>query len=113
MAKIKADKITEEFRRVISEIITNEINDERVHGKCTVMSVNVTPDLAYCKVGVSVLGDDKAKQKAIDGLSHAKGYIKKRLSDIISVRKIPELTFVLDNSIDYSIKISQIIDDLK
>ncbi len=112
MAKIKSDRISEEFRRVLSELITNEINDERVKGKCTVMGVNVTPDLAYCKVSVSVMGSDKDKEKAIDCLNHAKGYLKKRLSEIVMARKIPELSFVLDTSIDYSIKISKLIDEI-
>lgn len=112
MAKRKSDRVSEEFRRVLSELITNEINDERVKGKCTVMNVNVTPDLAYCKIGVSVMGDDRDKQKAIDCLNHAKGYLKKRLSEIVIARKIPELTFELDTSIDYSIRISKLLEDI-
>lgn len=112
MAKIKMDRISEEFRRSLSSIITNEINDDRVKGKCTVMEVSVTPDLAYCKVAVSVMGSDKDKEKAIDCLTHAKGYLKKRLSETVEVRKIPDLSFVLDTSIDYSIKISKLIDEI-
>lgn len=112
MAKIKVDRLNEEFRRVLGEIITNEINDDRVYGKCTVMDASVTPDLSYCKVAVSIMGDDKEKQRAMDCLSHAKGYLKKRLSEIVVARKIPDLTFVLDESIDYSIKISKLIDQI-
>ena len=112
MAKIKSDRISEEFKRVLSELISQEINDERVKGKCTVMNVNVTPDLAYCKVGISVMGEEKDKKKAIECLNHAKGFLKKRLSEIVMARKIPELSFVLDTSIDYSIKISRLLDQI-
>ena len=110
MAKIKVDRVSEEFKRVLSQLISQEINDERVKGKCTGMNVSVTPDLSYCKVGISVMGEEKDKQKAIDCLNHAKGFLKKRLSEIVMVRKIPELSFGLDTSIDYSIKISALLD---
>lgn len=112
MAKIKSDRVSEEFRRVLSELITWEINDKRVKGKCTVMNVSVTPDLSFCKVSISVMGEEKDKQKAIDCLNHAKGFLKKRLSETVMARKVPELSFVLDTSIDYSIKISKLIDKI-
>ena len=109
---VKTDRISEEFKRVLSEIINNEIRDDRVRGICSVMQVDVTKDLMYSKVHVSVMGDDKTKKKAIDSLNHAKGFLKKRLSEIVQVRKIPELVFVLDTSIDYSIKISKLLESI-
>lgn len=113
MPKVKMDRAAEEFRRVLSQVITTEIRDDRVTGKCSVMEVEVTPDFQYAKVYVSIMGDEKDKQKGLDALLRAKGFLKKRLSEIVQARKIPELQFVLDTSLDYSMHIDQLLNEIK
>ena len=78
----------------------------------SVTSVNVTPDLKECKVYVSVFGDEEAKKSTIEGLKVALGYIRKQLAAGINLRNTPELTFYLDESIEYAINMSKKIDEL-
>ncbi len=78
----------------------------------SVTSVNVTPDLKECKVYISVFGDEEAKKSTIEGLKSANGYIRKQLAAGINLRNTPELTFYLDESIEYAINMSKKIDEV-
>ena len=112
MSKIKVERLSEQFKRNISVIITKEIRDSRLPQNTSVTDVEVTPDLMFCKVFVSAPGDKKTKEKALDALNHAKGFIKTKLSKQVEARKVPELIFVLDSSIEYGNRIESLIADL-
>lgn len=109
---IKNTRINGEVQKELSKIISYEIKDPRISSMTSVTSVNVTPDLKECKVYISVLGDDKAKQDTIEGLKSASGYIRRQLAAGINLRNTPELTFFLDESIEYAINMSKKIDDV-
>ena len=109
---IKNTRINGEVQKELSKIIAYEIKDPRISEMTSVTSVNVTPDLKECKVYISVLGDDKAKQDTIAGLKSATGYIRRQLASGINLRNTPELTFYLDESIEYAIHMSKKIDDV-
>ncbi|MBR1599592.1 MAG: 30S ribosome-binding factor RbfA [Lachnospiraceae bacterium] len=109
---IKNTRINGEVQKELSKIITYEIKDPRIAPMTSVTSVDVTPDLKECKVYISVLGDDKAKQDTIAGLKSATGYIRRQLASGINLRNTPELTFYLDESIEYAINMSKKIDDV-
>lgn len=110
---IKNTRINMEVQRELSEIIRTEIKDPRVSSAMTsIVAVEVTPDLKYCKVYVSVLGSQEAAQAAIAGLKNAVGYIRRELAHRINLRNTPELTFVLDQSIEYGVHMSQLIDEV-
>lgn len=109
---IKNTRINGEVQKELAKIIAYEIKDPRISEMTSVTSVNVTPDLKECKVYISVLGDDKAKQDTIDGLKSATGYIRRQLASGINLRNTPELTFYLDESIEYAINMSKKIDDV-
>lgn len=109
---IKNTRINGEVQKELSKIIAYEIKDPRISEMTSVTSVNVTPDLKECKVYISVLGDDKAKQDTIAGLKSATGYIRRQLASGINLRNTPELTFHLDESIEYAINMSKKIDDV-
>jgi ribosome-binding factor A len=106
-------RINEEFKREISALIMNGLKDPRIHPMTTVIETQVTKDLKYCKVFISVLGNQEAQEDTIKGLNSSKGYIRSELAKRINMRNTPELTFVSDQSIEYSIKMSKLIDEIK
>ena len=109
---IKNTRINGEVQKELSKIITYEIKDPRIAEMTSVTSVDVTPDLKECKVYISVFGDDKAKLDTIEGLKSASGYIRRQLASGINLRNTPELSFYLDESIEYAINMSKKIDDV-
>ena len=80
----------ERFQRELSNIIRNEIKDPRIHPMTTVVSVEVTPDLKYCKAYISVLGDEEAQKNTIQGLKSAVSYIRRQLAHSINLRNTPQ-----------------------
>ncbi len=105
-------RINDEIKKEISEIIRSELKDPRVGVITSVLKVETTSDLKYCKIFISILGDDQKKTETMEVLKNASGFIRKRIAENINLRNTPELKFVLDDSLEYSIKISKIIDDI-
>ena len=93
-------------------VIIRELKDPRIAMMTTVVAVEVATDLKTAKVFISVLGDDNAKEHTMVGLMSAKGFIRKELAHTINLRNTPELEFVYDESIEYGMKLSKMIDDL-
>lgn len=108
----KGQRVNGEVLREISRIISLEIKDPRIHHMTSVTDVNVTPDLKYCKVYISVLGDEESQRETLAGLESAKGYIRRELARTVNLRNTPEITFVMDNSIQYGIEMSKKIDEV-
>lgn len=109
---IKNTRINGEVQKELSRIISREIKDPRIHSMTSVTQVMVTPDLKECKAYISVLGDDQAKEDTLAGLKSASGYIRKELARSINLRNTPEITFYIDESIEYAINMSKKIDDV-
>lgn len=109
---IKNTRINMEVHRELSEIIRNGIKDPRIHPMTTVVAVEVTPDLKHCKAYISVLGDEEAGKSTIQGLKSAVGYIRRELAQGINLRNTPEITFILDQSIEYGVNMSKLIDEV-
>lgn len=108
----RIDRINEEARKEISSII-RELKDPRVtKGLCSVVSVDVTKDLRWCKVYVSVFGDDTVQNDAIEGLKKAAGFVRKELAHRLGLRYTPEILFTLDNSIEHGAHISKLLNDI-
>lgn len=109
---IKNTRINMEVQREISEIIRAGIKDPRIHPMTSVVSVEVTPDLKFCKVYISVLGDEEAGKSTIAGLKSAEGYVRRELARRVNLRNTPELRFILDQSIEYGVNMSRLIDQV-
>ena len=107
---IKNTRINGEVQRELSNIIHNEIKDPRIHPMTSVVTVEVAPDLKTCKAYISVLGDEKAQQDTIAGLKSAEGYIRRELAHTVNLRNTPEIRFILDQSIEYGVRMSRLID---
>ena len=109
---IKNTRINGEVQKELSTIIRNEIKDPRIHPMTSVMAVEVAPDLKTCKVYISVLGEKEAKEATIKGLKSAEGYIRRQLAHNMNLRNTPEIRFILDESIEYGVTMSKLIDDI-
>ena len=109
---IKNTRINGEVQKELSNIIRNEIKDPRIHPMTSVMAVEVAPDLKTCKAYISVLGDKEAKEATIKGLKNAEGYVRRQLAGSLNLRNTPEIRFILDESIEYGVAMSKLIDDV-
>ena len=109
---IKNIRVNEEVHRELSNIIRGEIKDPRIHPMTSVVAVEVAPDLKTAKAYISVLGDEKAQKDTLAGLRSAEGFIRVKLAKSINLRNTPEITFILDQSIEYGVKMSKMIDDV-
>ena len=109
---IKNTRINGEVQKELSTIIRNEVKDPRIHPMTSVMAVEVAPDLKTCKAFISVLGNKEAKDATIQGLNKAEGYIRRQLANNLNLRNTPEIRFILDESIEYGVNMSKLIDDV-
>ena len=109
---IKNTRINGEVQKELSSIIRGEIKDPRIHPMTSVMAVEVAPDLKTCKAYISVLGNQEAKEATIRGLNSAEGYIRRQLVKNLNLRNTPEIRFILDESIEYGVNMSKLIDDV-
>lgn len=110
---VKNTRINEEVTRELSRILHDEIKDPRIASMTSVISAEVAPDLKTCKVYISVLGDVKEQQNTIKGLMSASSYIRRQLAGRLNLRNTPELKFELNQSIEYGIHMSQLIDEVQ
>ena len=109
---VKNTRINGEVLKELSNIILSEIKDPRINPMTSVVSVEVAPDLKTCKAYISVLGDEKSQQDTIAGLKSAEGYIRRELARTVNLRNTPEIKFILDQSIEYGINMSKLIDEV-
>lgn len=101
-----------EVQRELSKIIAQDIKDPRIHPMTSVVSTEVTPDLKYAKVFVSVLGTEEEKENTRIGLKSAASHIRSCLAKSLNLRNTPELTFIIDDSIEYGVTMSKRIDEV-
>ena len=104
----RIDRISEELRRELDAIIREEMNDPRTDCTWSITRAEVTGDLRFAKVYVSVLEDDRRDQ-LLDALKNAKGYLRKALGRRMIIRSAPELIFVNDRNIAYGVHIAKVL----
>lgn len=109
---IKNTRINMEVQRELSQIIRSEIKDPRIHPLTSVVAVEVTLDLKYCKAYISVLGDEEAGKATIEGLRSAASFVRRELAHRVNLRNTPEIKFILDQSIEYGVNMSKLIDEV-
>ncbi len=113
----RISRINDEMLKELSMIIRGELKDPRIGAMTSVIRVDTTQDLKFCKIYISVLGDDAEKENVMKGLKAATGFIRRLLAQRVNLRHTPELIFKLDESAEYAIKMetlmSQISKDLQ
>ncbi len=106
-------RINDEIKKEVSEILRSEIKDPRnTAAMMSVLKVETTTDLKYCKIYVSILGSDEAVESSMKVLKNAQGYVRSLLAKRINLRNTPEINFIYDDSLEYGMHISKIINDL-
>ena len=109
---IKNTRINGEVQKELSNIIHNEIKDPRIHPMTSVVSVEVAPDLKSCKAYISVLGEEEAQKETLEALKNAPPYIRRQLAHSVNLRNTPEIFFILDQSIEYGVHMTRLIDEV-
>ena len=103
-------RINDEIARAAADIIRFEMSDPRISTVVSVVGAKTTVDLKYCKLFVSVL-DDKDGE-TFEALTNASGFVRKRIAEILNLRHTPEISFVLDDSIAYAMRMHKLIDEV-
>ena len=110
MSYQRIDRISEELRREVDAVIREELHDPRICGTFSVTRADVTGDLRYAKIHVSVLEDEK-REDLISALKNAKGFIRRELGKRMIIRYTPELIFENDKNIEYGVHIAKVLAD--
>lgn len=116
MRKERLASIEKEILRVISTLFLTEIKNPKVKGLVSITRVNVTEDLKFADLYFTILStEDKEidNEKVLEGLNEIKGFLRKEVAKTLALRYTPELRVKLDTSIEYAVKISKLLDDLK
>ena len=109
---VKNTRVNGEVQRVLAEIIRGGLKDPRISPWTSVVAVEVAPDLKSCKAWISVLGDEEVRKSTLQGLKSAEGFIRRELARTINLRNTPDITFVMDQSIEYGVNMSHKIDEV-
>lgn len=112
MANFNVKRLSEDIKRELSAAVSG-VKDPRVAKNfVTVTHCELTSDLSYCRVHIACLGGEGRTAKAVEGMTAASGYFKKAIAGRIRLRKMPELIFLPDNSLEYSAHIDEILANL-
>ncbi|HIU46869.1 MAG TPA: 30S ribosome-binding factor RbfA [Candidatus Fimadaptatus faecigallinarum] len=110
MAYNRIDRISEEVRRELDKLLREDMRDPRLAGTFSITRAEVTRDLRYCKVHVSVLEQDK-RAGVMEALKSAAGFLRRELGRRVDLRYTPELIFELDTNIEYASYMTKLIDE--
>ena len=111
MASVREEKVNTELKRELS-VLLREIKDPRVPSLISVMKTEVTKDLKFAKIYVSVMGNEEVKKNALKGLKSASSFLRREVSRRLNLRVTPELNFVIDDSIEYGNHILDVINKI-
>jgi len=107
----RASRIADQIQCELSELIRQEVKDPRI-GLVTLTDVELTRDLGYAKIYVSVLGDSASARRSIEALQHAAGFLRRLLAKTLRLRSVPQLEFVYDASVERGVRLSHLIDEV-
>ena len=112
MPGYKLGRVTSDIERELSALL-REVKDPRVSELISIVKVNVSGDLSYATIYVSAIEGSEKTKESVKGLKSAAGFMRRELGKRLSLRKVPELRFVADDSIIKSAEISRIIDSFE
>ena len=108
----RVERLNSLLRQEISDLVQRQVKDPRLGSFISITAVEISPDMRYAKVFVSSLGTDIEKKETLKALTSASGFIRHELSERMKARRIPELSFRLDNTIEKANKVLKIIDEI-
>lgn len=112
MTNQRVQKVSEQIKKEVSGIISEELKDPRL-GFITITSVEVTNDLRIARVYFSVYGDEEQKNETLEGLQKATGFVRKEIGKRIKLRYTPEIEFIMDSSIEHGARISKLLAEVR
>ncbi len=111
--RIRPEKVAHLMRREVADILQSKLRDPRLTTMISVTDVEVTSDLSFARIFVSVLGDDAQRAHAVSRLQHASGFVRHELGDRLGLREVPDLRFVLDDSLDRGARVDDLLRRIK
>ena len=110
--KTRMIRINDEIARVTADVIRSELADPRIGSVVSVIGAETTQDLKFCKIRVSIFGEEEQKTETMEALARASGFIRKRVAETINLRQTPEITFIYDDSIEHGMRMRKLIEDV-
>ena len=107
----RTDRVADSLRKELSVLLMREVRDPRV-ALATISRVKVARDLGHARIWISVLGDEEARQQTMEGIEHAKGFLRSQIGRRLKLRVTPELAFELDRGAEYLQDMTQLLDKL-
>lgn len=111
--RIRPERVAHLMQREIADILRNEVRDPRVSAWVGVTDVEITQDLASAKVYVSILTDGPERARTLEALASASGFVRRVLAPRLGLREVPEIRFLLDESIERGARVDEILRRLK
>jgi ribosome-binding factor A len=111
--RIRPERVAHLMQREIADILRNEVRDPRVSAWVGVTDVEITQDLASAKVFVSILTDGPERERTLEALASAAGFVRRMLAPRLGLREVPEIRFLLDESIERGARVDEILRRLK
>lgn len=108
----RIEQVNKLLRRELSELLQRQVKDPRLDTFVAVTEVSTSTDLRHAKVFISHLGSEAEKQEILKGLGAASGFLRKELAQNLKMRRIPELSFCWDNSLERGDHIIRLIDQV-
>jgi ribosome-binding factor A len=98
--RIRPEKVAHLMRREVADILETKLRDPRLGRTVTVTDVEVTHDLSFAKIFVTVLGDETERKSTLEALAHATGFVRREIGQRLKLREVPEIRFLYDDSLD-------------
>ncbi len=108
----RTEQVGDEIQRVLGDVIQNEVKDPRV-GFVTVTGVTVTPDMSRANVRLSIMGGEAERKETMKALERARGFLRRRVGEEITLRTVPEIVLHLDRSLDHALRITELLRDIE
>ncbi|HTO92056.1 MAG TPA: 30S ribosome-binding factor RbfA [Candidatus Sulfotelmatobacter sp.] len=107
--RIRPERVGHMMQREIADILANKLRDPRLGAMVSVTDVEVTPDLSFARVFVSILPQDQQRDRVLEGLQNAAGFVRRELAPRLGLREVPELRFLLDTSSERGARVEDLL----
>lgn len=107
--RIRPEKVAQLMRREVADILERKMRDPRISTTVTVTDVEITQDLSFARIYVTVLGDESIRKSVLDALQHAAGFVRHELGDRLDLREVPEIRFQYDTSLDQGARVDELL----
>lgn len=107
--RIRPEKVAHLMRREVADILERKVRDPRISSTVTVTDVEVTRDLSFARIYVTVMGDEETRAKVMQGLAAAIGFVRHEIGERLELREVPDMRFVYDTSLDRGHRVEDLL----